>query len=276
MPKRFISRTAIGGYGTIIITLIIFFAQGGFGKMTPLTSLYIVGLVIGSGLILYSVVKPIENGIKTQANRLDAVIPTLEGMDSFLHDKAMEESKKPFDILAYLENFNRVMVEVLEINIPSVKTIEDMRREGKAAHERWIKQYANEDIWLEKADIISGALDNWGWGLGEYKKKGTYVKQYQTLMTLRNTVTDESLNDLIKKHIVLSETWNNMLLQIERGKIIKTTYQSREIGIRDFLESPIIGVLGNIGRETRERTAEIRTQIGNRIKELENFVTSAN
>lgn len=54
--KRFLNPTAVGGYGTIIVTLIIFFAQGGFGKMTPLTALYIIGLIIGFGLILYGVV----------------------------------------------------------------------------------------------------------------------------------------------------------------------------------------------------------------------------
>jgi hypothetical protein len=270
MPKRFFSTAAIGGYGTILITFIIFFAQGGFGKITPFTSLYIIGLVTGSGLILFSVTRPIDNIIKTKNNELDTIIPTLENMDSFLHDKAIDESKKPVNISAYLDSFNHVMVEILGTNIPSVQTIEDMRRESRAEHEKLIKQYRNEDIWLEKADIISGALDNLGWGLKEYKKKGTYAKQYRKLMTLRNKVIDESLNDLIKKHIVLSETWSNMLLQIERAEIIKVTYQSKQIGLWDFLESTIIGVLGNIGREARERTAEIRAKIGNRIKELKN------
>ena len=54
--KRFFSPAAFGGYGAIIVTLVIFFAQGGFGKMTPLTALYIIGLIIGFALILYGVV----------------------------------------------------------------------------------------------------------------------------------------------------------------------------------------------------------------------------
>lgn len=63
MSKRFMHPLAFGGYGTIILTIVIFFAQGGFGDMTPLTSLYIIGLIIGIGLILYSVLKTIPNGI---------------------------------------------------------------------------------------------------------------------------------------------------------------------------------------------------------------------
>lgn len=70
MRKRFTHPIAIGGYGTIIVTLVIFFAQGGFGKMTLLTTLYIIGLIIGVGLILYSAFKSIPNentsGIKPE------------------------------------------------------------------------------------------------------------------------------------------------------------------------------------------------------------------
>lgn len=57
MRKRLTSPTAIGGYGAIVVTFIIFFAQGGFEEMSNLTLLYIIGLVIGSGMIIYSLVK---------------------------------------------------------------------------------------------------------------------------------------------------------------------------------------------------------------------------
>ena len=55
MVKIFKHPLFYGGIGTILLAIIPFFVQGGFGKMTPLTFLYIIGFVIGIGLIIGSV-----------------------------------------------------------------------------------------------------------------------------------------------------------------------------------------------------------------------------
>jgi hypothetical protein len=48
------SPPVIGGIGTLILTFVIFFAEGGGKNMNPW---YIVGFVIGSGLIIYGLVR---------------------------------------------------------------------------------------------------------------------------------------------------------------------------------------------------------------------------
>jgi hypothetical protein len=68
MCKRFTSRIACGGYGSIILTITVFFAQGGFADMNWWSILYIFGLLIGTGLILYSVLRVDNNDSKQKHN----------------------------------------------------------------------------------------------------------------------------------------------------------------------------------------------------------------
>jgi hypothetical protein len=51
------SPAVISGIGTLILTIAIFFAQGGFQNMNLW---YIVGFVVGAGLIIYGLVKEVS------------------------------------------------------------------------------------------------------------------------------------------------------------------------------------------------------------------------
>jgi hypothetical protein len=68
-----------GGVGSLIVTLVIFFAEGGFENMNPW---YIVGLVVGSGLIVYGLVT--SNGgtihAKTRAKQRSRIKGGLENI----------------------------------------------------------------------------------------------------------------------------------------------------------------------------------------------------
>lgn len=75
----------IGGIGTLILTLAIFFAQGGFENMNPL---YVLGFVVGIGLIVYGLIKADskEKSLATEVTALSNVVTkesltkALEGM----------------------------------------------------------------------------------------------------------------------------------------------------------------------------------------------------
>jgi hypothetical protein len=66
MLRKLKSPAVAGGIGSLIVTLAIFFAEGGFKNMNPW---YIVGLVIGIGLIVYGLVTNNSSliGVKTRA-----------------------------------------------------------------------------------------------------------------------------------------------------------------------------------------------------------------
>jgi hypothetical protein len=66
MLRKLKSPAVAGGIGSLIVTLVIFFAEGGFKNMNPW---YIVGLVVGIGLIVYGLVTNNSNliGVKTRA-----------------------------------------------------------------------------------------------------------------------------------------------------------------------------------------------------------------
>jgi len=78
------SPAVIGGIGALVVTIVMFFAQGGFQNMNPW---YIVGLVVGIGLIVYGLIKaelkekPLEQeeqvGKTYELNELVKGIPTL-------------------------------------------------------------------------------------------------------------------------------------------------------------------------------------------------------
>jgi len=52
--SRVKSPVVLGGIGSLILTIALFFAEGGFANMNPL---YIVGLAVGGGLIVYGLIK---------------------------------------------------------------------------------------------------------------------------------------------------------------------------------------------------------------------------
>lgn len=269
MQKRFLNPTAIGGYGTIILTLVIFFVQGGFGKMTPVTYLYIIGLVVGIGLIVYGLIKANSDKEKLQKQGLNTIVPTLEKMDSLLREQALKESKEPINLQEYTEFNTKINAEIFGFKPLENLTPEIMRRVAQRETVRLAKEYSNKEEWFQRSKTLSGALDLNGYGFKNYRGRGQYKKLMRMLTTNRNYVTDELLNTLINQHIVYSETLNNMLLVKERAVSLKADYQTKQYSIKDFVNSAVMGGLGNFERDISERMIATRTNIGKRIKELE-------
>jgi len=93
MCSKLKSPTVLGGFGTVILTTIIFFAQGGFINMNPL---YIVGFAVGLGLIIYGLVKiePVEKH-KTVTNPLEDIKSDLTTMNICEREIAIKKGKQP-------------------------------------------------------------------------------------------------------------------------------------------------------------------------------------
>lgn len=63
MAKRLLSPQTLGGFGSILLTIVIFFAQGGFVNMNLW---YVAGLIIGVGLIVWGLLKNSDGQTKTK------------------------------------------------------------------------------------------------------------------------------------------------------------------------------------------------------------------
>lgn len=116
---------------------------------------------------------------------------------------------------------------------------------------------------------MGNALDGSGFGLKAFRSKGKYKKLMQDLTTYRNFVIDEQLNELIKEHIKVSETFNNMLLAKERAINMKANYQGNKYGLGDITDLSSAAAIGGIEQEIREQMINTRVLIGKRIDELE-------
>jgi hypothetical protein len=202
MRRSLISPTALGGYGAIILTVVIFFSQGGFGEMTSLTYLYIIGFVVGIGLVIFSLIKVNGGKDKISKKGLNSIVPTLEKMDSLLREQAKKEAKTPIDLQGYT-NFNaKINAEIFGIKPVTDIEPQSMRRLAQKEAIRMIQKYGNKkDKWFQQAKTLSGAYDINGYGLKVFRDRGRYKKLLRMLTTNRNYVTDELLNTLIKKHI---------------------------------------------------------------------------
>ncbi len=69
MQKYLRNPAVITGFGTLIVTLVIFFAQGGFGEMTHRAYLYLIGLIIGVGMIIYGIIKTASQDRKVEQRK---------------------------------------------------------------------------------------------------------------------------------------------------------------------------------------------------------------
>lgn len=89
MVKRFKSPQSIIGFGTIIFTLAIFFAQGGFINMNPW---YVVGMVIGAVLIIWGLLKNPES--ITVTNPLEDIKTDLTNMNMCEREVATKKAEQ--------------------------------------------------------------------------------------------------------------------------------------------------------------------------------------
>lgn len=178
MAKRLTSPPAYGGYGTIIITIVIFFAQGGFGKMTPLTSLYIIGLVIGIGLILYSVLKTASSNTKQSSVSLSSQIKdlllALHKRDLILKIKAKKQYTNLFsgrDFRQFLDKFSRNPVIITE-----EKQLKKIERQLKG-------KYLDKDDTQARKQIdglftkVMPVIDIDSWSLEKINQAGHLISQ---------------------------------------------------------------------------------------------------
>lgn len=276
--RRFIHPTSLIGYGTLILTLIIFFAQGGFGKMTPLTSLYIIGLVISAGLISWGIYKSIPFKEIKEDSPIHKIVPTLEKMEIRLNKLVDDDLKYRFDILGFIK-VNEQINEIINAKLSPISSVDDAKME-LAKYEAQVRQtYKVEEGGIDLIEIlpnltlISGVLDNRGWGLKESRiNDGVYKKLNKQLRKYRNDVIDEELNGLIRCHIEASEAFANLLLSAKRALSLKTKVDAQDYNVADFMSSESQSNCEHIEGGMKELLTGIRVAVGKRIKELEQTI----
>lgn len=89
MVKRLKSPQSIIGFGTIIVTLAMFFAQGGFINMNPW---YVVGVVIGVSLVIWGLLKKPES--ITVTNPLEDIKTDLTNMNMCEREVATKKAEQ--------------------------------------------------------------------------------------------------------------------------------------------------------------------------------------
>lgn len=230
----------------------------------------IIALVIGG--IVWFIGTRIGRG-ESVVSKLGDIVPTLEEMDSLLREEALRESKKPFNKKKYNQVHNRINAEILGITFGKADNLEDIKQQLQNVVVKFTKEHrglqGGTDKWFKKTDVISGFLDNEGFGLKQYRNRGRYKKLMHSLTKDRDYVTDKELNKLIKEHILKSEILNNMLFDKERGVGIKADYQDAKYGITDLIPAPLVASVSTFERDGMERLNDIRLEIGKRIKVLE-------
>jgi hypothetical protein len=198
MRKRITSPTAIGGFGAIIVTLAIFFAQGGFEEMnSPFALLYIGGLVIGIGMIVYSLVKrPAKEGsLKKKrielikAERYPTKVPSILRRMEQRMTVLMEKAKR--------QKVTKAQLDMLMHTI--FPDLSDMEFKG----------YKAEIVWLWK---FQSYMEASGFGLVKAKRSDS---EWNTLIAelddIKKDVPDQELKDHIRDYVIALDgvySWN--------------------------------------------------------------------
>lgn len=232
--------------------------------------LYIITAPIGLtmlGIIVWQSLK----GKTDKPSPLHTIVPTLEKMDTLLTEISERESKRKFSISQYSRLNERINSEVFGVTTGKATTLRGVKRSMSKFESQIIKKYGQStaESLLPIMTEISGFLDRSGFGLKKYKERGRYRKLMRELTKLRNDITDEEINALIKKHIVTSETLANMLLVAKRGESIKAKHDDKTYTAMDFVSIPIASGISQVETSIREYMIEIRVKIGNRINKLE-------
>jgi len=278
MRKIFKHPLFLGGIGSILLTIITFFAQGGFGAMNPRTLLYIVGFVIGLGLIIVSIVMTIRQEEQQKAKALPEkelglhdIVPILQRMDARLVWLAHREAKRVFNFIRYVQVNSRIN-EALGVDIENKpQSPEDVRQIiSKLEPQMKEKISGKEDILdlLPELEVQSGILDDSGYGLKHRRNKDKeYGRALYEIGICRNEVTDDELNRMIKDHIHISEVLANFLLAKERGARLLNVF--RVFYKMDAMSPQFAGRLEQLEYRMSEYIASIRLAINGRIDELE-------
>ena len=270
-------KATIPKFGAIIVTIAAFV----LGITLPETTwidenravyvsiVALISLLIGIALWVIGI--KVTKSKTEEPSPLHTIVPTLEKMDSLLGIQALREAKKKININKYIEVNNRMNTEILGIKTSSINTPEEAKAEVGKVKVKITKKFKGKDrkLLLKIVGLMGNALDGSGFGLKAFRSKGKYKQFMQDLTTYRNVVIDEQLNELIREHIEVSETFNNMLLAKERAINMKANYQGNKYGLGDITDLSLVATIGGIEQEKREQMINTRVLIGKRIDELE-------
>jgi hypothetical protein len=245
--RRLKSPPLTGGIGTLILTIVIFFAQGGFRNTSPW---YAVGLVIGSSLIIYDRIKssdtaPLLKTTPRQASELsltDALTAMHRRLVELQKDKASHTEvsytawKRVVPTLADTmgvvklkdwRKFERDVRSRVRRALPRkhfTRTLNPKRRFIQLAEWRDEAYRVALSVALELKDELvksrgwtfddgikaSNWLDGYDWGV---KKLRDDDPQWQGLFeSISDQLKEDALRNIIQRHIEFSLMCNNMRL----------------------------------------------------------------
>jgi len=294
------------GIGTLILTIVIFFAQGGFHNMNPW---YIVFLVISIGLIIYGLVKSNDTVSILKTRPEEAIEQDLIDTLTAMHKRLMELQKEKAEntkvsievfktVLRTLadrmgvvksEDWSRFESDIKSRILRAIPPKPYMSIRGRFNFRKWAK--LNEQ-WKESAyfSALSIAMkardelfntrrwtladgmkiaewaDGYGWGIKELRDDDLQWKGLYESIDKRLLI-DNILGGLIKEHIDLSHVYNNINLVIHFSDKFKDDIYSL-ILYEALVGSPMSPEQVDIGLN------EILGKIEKRLKEMDNVKTS--
>ena len=226
MANMFKSPPFSIGVGTLVLTLAIFFAEGGFSNMNPL---YIIGLVIGSGLILYGLVKA-ESKNKSQPRYDHDVYVAKMITDS--KAEALLALPDALRVLGQLDG--ELAFEVSRIKRPKnqlirIRGILDCLRKDLEMRQ-FSRDWPDKEIWdavnstLEELNLsgtraneetiafmyhVAGVLDKAGMGISARRESSN---QYKLVIRLQASIATQLLNYAVTAYLSYSLGINSILL----------------------------------------------------------------
>ncbi|MBA7643742.1 hypothetical protein ES703_51475 [subsurface metagenome] len=291
MVKRLISPPALGGFGTIILTIAIFFAQGGFTNMNPW---YVVGLVIGIVLIVYSLLKitgtkPLATQHTNKRLRAENYISDLlwkmhRRLMKLAEKRAKEElNAEKFQIanqlivdstgVIKLEEQDKVMSEIKEkLGVSRLPKSNKGKKKlaKKLLHLSKEYQFKDQDKKWGLVDLIKIGenLDGQQMGVGNLRDRDNWKwkRWYKKVNSEKDNYNDDELDKLVNDNIFLSygccSEWLHTVY------ILKMSNEFTELTL-SRLRGATANILINIDKAMEEKTRPII----NRIKmEIEFFV----
>lgn len=253
MKSRLTHATALGGYGTIITTIIIFFAQGGFVKMPPLSYLlYSVGLIIGLGLILYSVLKPVVIAQEAPTQKQDyahqkivekklplmlEITNTLQEIANYQNSVLGRLLKRKMKLLT-LAKIQKLLQSKLDVKPGNIMLGDNAKIEAITKQFKRLNLPSDKfnDAHVQILLAITWALDKYNFSLLPFLRTPEY-KQLETKLDLQTSkISGKDTKELILTYLDLVLGLNSEILYLnafpesQRGvpsSIDKTTNQLR-------------------------------------------------
>jgi len=216
------SPLVISGIGALILTLIIFFAEGGHQNMNPW---YIVGFVVGGGLIIYGLIKEaskekpqnydhksyvskmITDSKATQLLKLPNALKDLRQLDMELAF-AQGRIKRPKPLLQKILTRLRNDLEMERIprELPDEAIWDAVITAVKARNLTGAS--ANEDVRAFMLHV-AGVLDAKKMGISSKRRKN---RKYKLVKELQLYIATDRLNYAVRAYLSYSLGINSLLL----------------------------------------------------------------